>query len=123
MAFVGFVLSSAVHAVAYFNLLGSIGVVSCGVMKGLTTAGYVTISAIAFCGIAAKYCINWQTAISSVVCVGGVMVYSYATANASKAAAPTLINPEEQSEMSSTAAGHDNPEDAPSSFKINPEDA
>lgn len=82
-ALVGFVVSSAVHAIAFFTLLGSIGVVSCGVMKGLTTAGYVTISAALFCSVDKKYCPHLDTVMSAVTCVLGVLMYSYATKLAS----------------------------------------
>merc|ERR1712048_48771 len=81
-----FVVASAVHAAAYYFLLGSIGVVSCGVMKGLTTAGYVTLSAILLCDkdvrSKAGSCMTWRTGIASVVCVAGVVFYSVATSMA-----------------------------------------
>lgn len=85
-----FIVCSAWHAVAYFNLLGSIGVVSCGVMKGLTTAGYVLLSNFIFCsdGERAKYCFNWQTGISSFICVTGVIVYAVATGRAQAESVP-----------------------------------
>lgn len=88
----GFVISSAVHALAYYNLLGSIGVVSCGVMKGLSTVGYVTLSAIVLCDRTElidpkdatkvisnpleKYCLSQKTVVSSVFCFVGVVIYS-----------------------------------------------
>jgi len=85
-AWIFFVVASAVHAVAYYSLLGSIGVVSCGVMKGLTTAGYVTLSAAVLCDkdVKAKVgsCMTWRTGIASVICVMGVVFYSVATSKA-----------------------------------------
>eukprot|EP00443_Scrippsiella_acuminata_P039329 CAMPEP_0115362654 /NCGR_PEP_ID=MMETSP0270-20121206/102815_1 /TAXON_ID=71861 /ORGANISM="Scrippsiella trochoidea, Strain CCMP3099" /LENGTH=368 /DNA_ID=CAMNT_0002785229 /DNA_START=33 /DNA_END=1139 /DNA_ORIENTATION=- len=81
----GFVLSSAVHALAYYNLLGSIGVVSCGVMKGLTTAGYVTLSAVLLCDSGCDklsgWCLTNRTVASSVCCVVGVLIYSFFSAS------------------------------------------
>jgi len=81
VAFIGFVLASAVHAIAFYNLMGSIGVVSCGVMKGLTTAGYVILSYVLLCDREnpklAGWCMSWRTAISTVFCVIGVMIYSF----------------------------------------------
>jgi len=80
-AWVGFVLSSALHALAFFNLLGSLGVVSCGVMKGMTTAGYVTISAIFLCDAASpvkqRNCMTSITGASSSVSVLGVLIYTH----------------------------------------------
>merc|ERR1712072_202683 len=81
---VGFVICSGVHAVAYFSLLGKIGVVSCGVMKGLTTAGYVCLSAAAFCSIESKFCATQQTKLSAVICIAGVLCYAIATATANE---------------------------------------
>lgn len=86
VAWGGFVLSSAIHAVAYYSLLGSIGVVSCGVMKGLTTAGYVALSVILLCNNEVAdlkgYCMTQSTVISSVLCVIGVLIYSVFSAKA-----------------------------------------
>lgn len=84
IAFLLFVACSAVHAIAYFNLLGSIGNVSSGVMKGLTTACYVALSATLFCHIDRKYCATLRTVSSSIVCIIGVLLYSYATKQASR---------------------------------------
>jgi hypothetical protein len=79
-AWLGFVLSSAIHAVAYYNLLGSIGVVSCGVMKGLTTVGYVTLSVVLLCDagnpVLSGWCLTPRTTASCLCCVAGVLVYS-----------------------------------------------
>lgn len=83
VAWVGFVVSSAGHALAYFTLLESIGNVSCGVMKGLTTAGYVTLSILLLCDAdkrsKAKYCFTWKTFFAASICVAGVFVYTYFT--------------------------------------------
>jgi drug/metabolite transporter (DMT)-like permease len=88
-AWVGFVASSAVHAVSYFFLLGSIGVVSVGVMKGLTTAGYVTLSAIVLCDSAEPtlrgFCPDRRTIVAVCVCVTGVLLYSIASKHAKQA--------------------------------------
>eukprot|EP00929_Paragymnodinium_shiwhaense_P091080 TRINITY_DN51122_c0_g1_i1.p1 TRINITY_DN51122_c0_g1~~TRINITY_DN51122_c0_g1_i1.p1 ORF type:complete len:371 (+),score=48.71 TRINITY_DN51122_c0_g1_i1:83-1195(+) len=89
-AWFGFVVCSAIHAVAYYNLLGSIGVVSVGVTKGLTTAGYVMFSGLLLCGVdpktPSKWCVldpeNWRTSVSALVCVIGVGLYTFATSRA-----------------------------------------
>jgi len=86
VALIGFIFSSTVHAVSYYNLLGSIGVVSCGVMKGLTTAGYVFFSIMLLCGKnGQQWCVSspvGPTVLASVFCVGGVLFYAMATAEA-----------------------------------------
>jgi len=105
VAFIGFVLASAVHAIAFFNLMGSIGVVSCGVMKGLTTAGYVILSYVLLCDREnpklAGWCMTWRTAISTVLCVIGVMIYSF---NSQKKIEP-LPEDEESYDISLEDAG------------------
>lgn len=103
-AWLGFVISSAVHALAYYNLLGSIGVVSCGVMKGLTTVGYVTLSAVVLCERAQvidpkdatklisnpseKYCLTTKTFVSSLFCFAGVVIYSVFSSKAKQQEQP-----------------------------------
>jgi drug/metabolite transporter (DMT)-like permease len=91
LAWIGFVAASAVHAIAYFRLLGSIGVVSTGVMKGAVTAAYVALSAVIMCDMnqtsspdLSKFCVQKkpETAISALICVVGVLVYTYFTAQA-----------------------------------------
>jgi len=76
---------SAAHAGCYFFLLGRVGVVSCGVTKGVTTALYVYISHMLFCDEDhKKYCVGWAGIIATFFCSSGVMLYAYATAIAPK---------------------------------------
>jgi len=79
LAWLGFVLSTAVHAGAFFSLLGSVGTVSSGIVKGMTTSAYVLLSGLVFCSVDGSYCLNWRTLASAGVCVTSVLCYSVAT--------------------------------------------
>ena len=84
---------------AYFVLLGQIGVVSSGVVKGLSTALYVILAFFLFYfGLSAeevhtlhreKYGISVWSALACVLCVAGVVLYAMA-ADAARTAAPLL---------------------------------
>jgi len=82
VAWFGFVFSTAVHAGAFFSLLGSVGTVSSGIVKGMTTSTYVLLSGWAFCGVDGSYCLTWRTLTSGAVCAVSVICYSLATKRA-----------------------------------------
>jgi len=85
-AWVAFVVMTTLHAASFYSLLGSVGVVSSGIVKGMTTSTYVMISGFAFCGVQSHYCLNSKTMLSSAICVASVICYSVATAHARAAA-------------------------------------
>merc|ERR1712050_776964 len=86
-AWMGFVIMTTLHAAAFYSLLGSVGVVSSGIVKGMTTSTYVMISGFAFCSLEGHYCLNSKTILSSMICVASVVCYSFATAQARAATA------------------------------------
>jgi drug/metabolite transporter (DMT)-like permease len=86
-AWIAFVIMTTLHACAFYSLLGSVGVVSSGIVKGMTTSTYVMISGLAFCSIESHYCLSPKTLLSSAICVSSVICYSLATASARAAAA------------------------------------
>merc|ERR1712050_636869 len=86
-AWIAFVIMTTLHAAAFYSLLGSVGVVSSGIVKGMTTSTYVMISGFAFCSVEAHYCLNQKTMLSSAICVPSVVCYSFATAQARAATA------------------------------------
>jgi hypothetical protein len=88
-AWIAFVITTTLHAAAFYSLLGSVGVVSSGIVKGMTTSAYVLISGAAFCSVEAHYCLNLKTMISAAICVTSVICYSLATAHARASAANT----------------------------------
>merc|ERR1719410_189060 len=89
-AWLGFVFSTAVHAGAFFSLLGKVGTVSSGIVKGMTTSTYVLISGLTFCGVDGSYCLTWRTLTSGAICASSVVCYSLATKRAKiQAVAPT----------------------------------
>eukprot|EP00418_Pyrodinium_bahamense_P043419 CAMPEP_0179202650 /NCGR_PEP_ID=MMETSP0796-20121207/100945_1 /TAXON_ID=73915 /ORGANISM="Pyrodinium bahamense, Strain pbaha01" /LENGTH=339 /DNA_ID=CAMNT_0020907379 /DNA_START=223 /DNA_END=1242 /DNA_ORIENTATION=+ len=112
-AWFGFVFSSGVHAGCFFSLLGRVGTVSSGVVKGMTVSCYVLLSGLAFCGVDAGYCLNFWTLSSAAVCVSSVFCYSLATARAKAAAAgsdkkvdaPSSSQPERSSSGSLSPSG------------------
>jgi len=81
-AWLGFVFSTAVHAGAFFSLLGNVGTVSSGIVKGMTTSTYVLISGLVFCGVDGSYCLTWRTLTSGAICAISVVCYSLATKRA-----------------------------------------
>jgi hypothetical protein len=81
-AWMAFVFMTTLHAAAFYSLLGSVGVVSSGIVKGMTTSTYVVLSGFAFCSIQDHYCVNSKTMLSSAICVVSVICYSFATAQA-----------------------------------------
>lgn len=90
-AWVGFVFCTAVHAGAFFSLLGSVGSVSSGIVKGATVAAYVLLSGTIFCSVNSSYCLNWRTLCSAAVCVSSVIAYSLATTQAKKVVAKACV--------------------------------
>jgi drug/metabolite transporter (DMT)-like permease len=93
VAWLALLALSTVHYSAYFNLIGSVGVVTVVTQKSLVTAGYVALSTIAFCDEKERalkdYCLTSEwlsrppflqgTVSSAAVCLAGVILYSYAT--------------------------------------------
>merc|ERR1719362_1081009 len=104
-AWFGFVFSTAVHAGAFFSLLGNVGTVSSGIVKGMTTSTYVIISGFAFCAADGSYCLTWRTITSGAICAISVVCYSLATKLAKKAqAAQTLASATSDSGVSKETA-------------------
>jgi len=85
IAWFGFVGAASVHACCFFTLLGSVGVVSSGIVKGMTTSCYVLLSGFSFCSVDSHYCLTSRTLASAAVCVFSVLCYSIATKRASMA--------------------------------------
>jgi hypothetical protein len=100
-AWIAFVITTTLHAAAFYSLLGSVGVVSSGIVKGMTTSAYVLISGFAFCSVEAHYCLNSKTLLSAAICVTSVVCYSLATAHA-RAAAEKTSEPEVKAEIVDT---------------------
>jgi len=92
-AWLGFVFSTAVHAGAFFSLLGNVGTVSSGIVKGMTTSTYVLFSGWAFCGVDGSYCLTWRTLISGAICAISVVCYSLATTRAKAQAVASAAQP------------------------------
>lgn len=90
-AWVGFVFCTALHAGCFFSLLGSVGSVSSGIVKGATVAAYVLLSGTMFCGVSSSYCLNWRTLCSAAICVSSVLFYGLASAHAKKPVAKVDI--------------------------------
>ncbi|CAD7932402.1 unnamed protein product [Amoebophrya sp. A25] len=78
---IGLLISSWLHAASFFFLLGNIGVVSCGMVKGAQTGSYVVLSHMLWCDYDSnpKQCIDTFTGIATGLSIGGVLVYSYAS--------------------------------------------
>jgi len=99
LAWIAFVVMTTLHAAAFYSLLGSVGVVSSGIVKGMTTSTYVMISGFAFCSLEGHYCLNSKTLLSSLICVTSVVCYSFATAQA-RAATSKLTSREADAPVS-----------------------
>merc|ERR1712216_1055188 len=82
-----FWVASLVHAVAFFFLLGRIGVVSCGMVKGAQTAAYVLMAHYFWCKEGdpdTSKCIDRWTGAATVLCCTGVLIYSWASSEGFK---------------------------------------
>lgn len=97
IAWIGFVLSRAGDSLVYFTLLGSIGNVSLGVMKGFTSKGYVVLSVVVLCNpdrpSTAKYCFTWKLFFSATICFLGVLIYARFTKVADKTSSSLVDAP------------------------------
>jgi drug/metabolite transporter (DMT)-like permease len=75
-----------VHAYCFFNLLGSIGATTTGVLKGVQTVIVFIASHFAFCSLQESQCFTNEKGLSLIVVVIGVLGYSYFHKSSSSAA-------------------------------------
>ena len=76
---IGLLFSAWLHCTAFFFLLGTIGVVSCGMVKGGQTGAYVVLCHFLWCEKDAKYCIDMWTGLATGLSIVGVLVYSFSS--------------------------------------------
>ena len=74
LAFMGFL-----HAVSFYHLLGHVGSVATGVLKGVQSVAVLVLSHEAFCAIESSQCFNVYKGVSLVVVLSGVYFYSVST--------------------------------------------
>ncbi len=65
------------HSVSHFQLLGSIGSVTTGVMNSIRAISVFGISAIFFCSSDHKQCYTLAKLLSTCVVIAGILIYSY----------------------------------------------
>jgi len=70
------VLDCLAHALCFYNLLGSVGSVTTGVMKGVQTVLVFVFSHFFFCKIQQSQCFTVEKGFSLVTVVFGVLLYS-----------------------------------------------
>jgi len=110
-AWFGFVLATAVHAGSFFSLLGSVGTVSSGIVKGMTTSTYVLLSGLAFCGLDGNYCLTSRTLISAAICAISVVCYSLASKRAQARASATAAQAAAKTQPATAAPGSEEVEE------------
>jgi drug/metabolite transporter (DMT)-like permease len=71
LAFMGFL-----HAVSFYHLLGHVGSVATGVMKGVQSVAVLLLSHEVFCSIEATQCFTRSKGVSLVVVLWGVFYYT-----------------------------------------------
>jgi drug/metabolite transporter (DMT)-like permease len=74
-------LMGFLHAVSFYHLLGHLGSVATGVMKGVQSVAVLVLSHAAFCGVESSQCFTAYKGVSLVVVLCGVFYY---TANTMK---------------------------------------
>jgi len=82
--FVFLFISGWIHSGTLWYLIKNVGAVSSGVLKGLKVALVFVVSHFLFCELQPSQCLNVHSTCSAVVCVAGVMLYSYATSKVRK---------------------------------------
>lgn len=80
-------LSSFLHGISYYKLVGSVGSVSTGVLQSLRAISVFAISSLAFCGSHAEQCVTNAKILSMIIVCAGLTGYS-------AYAAPKRINEE-----------------------------
>ena len=75
-------LSSTAHSLSYFNLMGSTGSVTTGLMSSLRAVGVFIVSGPLFCSLQEAQCITSGRAAAAVCVLSGVLLYSTGTQKA-----------------------------------------
>lgn len=73
-------LSSYAHTITFFNLMGSVGSISTGILQSLRAVSVFIISHLLFCDTHANQCYNAAKGLSTVVVVLGILYFSKITA-------------------------------------------
>lgn len=77
--------ASMVHAVTFYHLVGKLGAVTAGVMKGVQAAAVFVCSHYLFCGLQASQCFSYAKACSLVLVLVGTTTYGLSESVASQA--------------------------------------
>mmetsp|Transcript_16419 Transcript_16419/g.19176 ORF Transcript_16419/g.19176 Transcript_16419/m.19176 type:complete len:389 (-) Transcript_16419:340-1506(-) len=75
------VLSNAVHALAFFAMLGQLGAVSTGILKGILSVLVMGFSSLFFCQFEKSQCLTPIKALSLIVTLFGSLTFIMATAD------------------------------------------
>lgn len=81
------VVANGGHAWAFFQMLGSIGAVSSGMLKALQTVTVFTFSAVFFCSYEASQCFTPMRAVSVTLVLVGITTFSFGSQQAAAAGA------------------------------------
>jgi drug/metabolite transporter (DMT)-like permease len=76
VSFIMLILVNFIHAFCFFNLLGSIGATTTGVLKGVQTVIVFILSHFAFCSLQRSQCFTIDKGASLVIVVIGIIGYS-----------------------------------------------
>lgn len=86
------VLSAFLHSVTFFQLLGSVGAVSTGILQSLRAISVFAISAILFCDSHKNQCFNEYKGLSTALVVLGILYFSKVSAQLSKKIQPSDLD-------------------------------
>jgi drug/metabolite transporter (DMT)-like permease len=81
VAYLSLTLMGFLHAVSFYHLLGQLGSVATGVMKGVQSVAVMVLSHAAFCGVETSQCFTSYKGLSLVVVLFGVYFYMANTTN------------------------------------------
>lgn len=89
LALFTYTLSQLAHGLTYFQLLGSSGAVTTGIMQSLRAVCVFIISSLLYCSHQESQCFNTKRGVATLIVVCGVMFYSWAKGQAKAAPAAT----------------------------------
>lgn len=84
-AYIFLIFVSFLHALTFYWLLGQVGCVDAGIMKGCQSVAVFVISHFAFCSVQASQCFTSHKATALVIVIVGVLIYGQFSSGMSSA--------------------------------------
>lgn len=78
--------SSVLHSLTYFQVISGSGAVAAGILQALRAVAIFSLSAHLFCHVQRAQCFTYAKGMSSLLVIGGVVLFSFASHRAESAA-------------------------------------